>query len=389
MRCFRYRTSSLFLVMLLVAHTSCLAADESGETEKKGLQLFDTPSFALAIKNISQEQQSGDSQFGLGLDWKYSFEHQLPKAVATTPDPENADDEVVANSFAMNISLSGEGFVSLGDSQDSRSEAEDASNFNSISNRLRYSGFLRHLPPQAKVSPRMPGESFQDWRKRTGPKIRRLVERDAEGYSAIDFGFHAESESDQDFDDTQIALGGSVTAASGLATQYLLYPLKFLVPNADEYGDVIQSPQVFLAMEQVLSASQREQLDGASDDEFTRFRLELGWTTELLVSGLYPFVKYHHYNEISADSAIKAAGKASTNFYEVGLNYYVGDRIEALRKVFGGDDGVGSLISEATGMSGLFSQGTGPFVTFRYASGELPPYLESDHQASVGLGIVF
>lgn len=387
------RLSIACAIALLLLGTVSRADDkEPTDDSAGGLAIVDTPNVSIVVKNVSQEDDSGDSQFGIGLDWRYSFEKQFPPA--GTPDSFEHCEDTWASSLAFNGSLSGKGFTSLGDPQTSRSEAKDASNFNSITNRFRYAGFFRSVPPCQRLEP-PPDESTPNlraamiaWKERTRRALRAQVERDAEGYSAVDFGFHAESESNQTFADTQVALGGSSTLASGLVSNYLLYPLKYLVPKRDEFGDVVQSPQLFVGIEEVVGASQRKKIDGADDEHFTRFRLELGWTSELLVSGLYPFVAYHHYQELDPEPAIRRADKDTADFYEIGANYYVGHRIDALRKLFG-EGGAASAVRNAKGFTGIFSQGEGPFVTVRYAAGKLPPYLESDHQASVGLGITF
>jgi hypothetical protein len=393
----RFRCSLSVCAILFPLLAPLAYADDPGsadESKSEGLKIVDTHNVTIVAKNISQEDESGDSQFGIGLDWQYAFERQVPRAddpTAAADNPfENCDNTTWVSSFAFDASASGKGFASLGDPHTNREEAKDASNFNSITNRFRYAGFFRIIPPCHRVEPppKNPSE-IKAWKERTRAAIRRQVEQDAEGYTALDFGFHAETESNQTFADTQVALGGSATLASGFMTQYALYPLKFLVPARDEYGDVVQSPQLFLGLEEVLGASHRKEIDGANDASFTRFRLELGWTSELFIDGLYPFVRYHHYQDLEAEGAIRRAGKASADFYELGANYYVGDRIEPLRKALGENEPLGDLVRNAKGLSGMFSQGKGPFVTVRYAAGELPPYLETDHQVSLGLGIVF
>ena len=366
------------------------SADPAEETEDEGLAIVDTPHVHVAVKNVRQEDESGDSRFGIGIDWNYSFEKQVPSSDA--PADAFATCDPVPTNLAYNLSLSGKGFTSLGDSQTSHDEAKDASNFNSITNRLRYAAFLRLIGPCERYvagPPPLDPREMPAWKAGATKHLRKQVERDAKSYTAIDFGLHAESESNQTFADTQGAFGGSATIASGFVANYLLYPLKFLVPNRKEYGDVIQSPQLFLGIEGVVGASHRKDIDDAHDEDFTRFRLELGWTTELLVPGLYPFVRYHYYRELDAERAIRVAGKDETNFYEFGVNYYVGDRFDAIRKLLKEKVLTEESVRNAKGITGIVHQDDGPFVTVRYAAGALPPYLESDHQASVGLGITF
>ncbi len=373
-------------------------ASATEDAEDPGLALVDTPNVHVAVKNVRQKDESGDSRLGVGLDWNYSFEKQVPSTDG--PDAFETCDPSWMSSLAYNLSLSGKGFASLDDPQTSHDEAKDASNFNSITNRVRYAAFLRVIEPCERFSPgpfpvHGTKEQRDEWKRGATKHVLKQVERDAEGYTAVDFGFHAESESNQTFNDTQGAFGASATLASGLVSNYLLYPLKFLVPDKKHYGDVIQSPQLFFGIEGVVGASHRKDIDGAKDEDFTRFRLELGWTTELLIPGLYPFVRYHYYRELDAERAIRIAGKDETNFYEFGVNYYVGDRFNAIRKLLGEKEkekegeAVDKAVRKAKGMSGILHEGKGPFVTARYAAGALPPYLESDHQASVGFGITF
>jgi hypothetical protein len=368
------------------------SASDQPDTNDAARVLVDTPNVHVAVKNVRQEDESGDSQFGIGVDWTYSFERQVP--TADVPDAFETCDPGWMSSVAYNLSLSGKGFTSLGDPQTSQDEVKDASNFNSITNRLRYAAFLRIIEPCERFAPgpfpvRGTKKEKDEWKQGARKHLLKQVERDAEGYTAVDFGLHAESESNQTFADNQGAFGASAIVASGLVANYLLYPLKFLVPNTNEYGDVVQSPQLFLGIEGVVGASHRKDIDGADDEDFTRFRLELGWTTEVLIPGLYPFIHYHYYRELDAERAIKVAGKDETNFYEFGVNYYVGNRLDAFRTLLAKTGAVETAVRNAKGLTGILHEGKGPFVTARYAAGALPPYLESDHQASVGLGITF
>lgn len=334
--------------------TEAAPAEEADGDEV--LAFIDHRNFDIVVKNVTQTDQSGDSQFGIGVDWNYAF---------------GADFELLLPSTVM---LSGSGMTSLGDPNTSPAEAPEASNFNSITNQLRYSANHLFEPERRQFSTPPPvGDpvALAKWKEEAKAFAREEEERIAEGYTAIDLGAQAQTESSQTFQSTQVALGGSVTVASALGTNLLLYPLKYLVPDRKEHGDVIRPILLFAAIEEVLGANQRETLDGGSSDDFERFRFEIAWQTELLVRGLYPFVDYHLYRDLSADAALTAAGKKTAQWLEVGANYYVADRIETLRDLLD------------------VPEGRGPFVTLRYATGELPPYLESDDQASVGLGFDF
>lgn len=327
---------------------------EESDPSAQGLTLLDCTNVRLVAKNITQEDEDGDSNFGIGLDWDYN----LAKSWEHT--------------FSPTLSVSGEGFVSLGDPNGSRSEADDAANFNSIVNQMRFTAQGVHTPELERAEP-IPVDkgpaAVAEWKKDKRDLVRRNALRQATGYIAVDLGFHARTESNQSFHDTQVALGGGATVASGLISSWLLMPLSYLVPDRDEYGAVVQSPLVFIAIDEVLDADQRSAMDDSDDDNFERFRLELAWTSELLLAGLYPFVNFQFFQEIDADSDIKAADKDSTTFVEGGARYYVGSVLESVRRFAGGSGG--------------------PFVTLKYATGALPPYLESDHQASVGLGLDF
>jgi hypothetical protein len=70
-------------------------------------------------------------------------------------------------------------------------------------------------------------------------------------------------------------------------------------------------------------------------------------------------------------------GKQSTHFVEVGVSYYIAGTIDRLRGTAGGN------------VAERLAEGRGPFVTVKYAWGELPPYLRQDDQVSVGVGLTF
>jgi hypothetical protein len=329
-------------------------AEDAGDEEEtpQALTLIDCTNVRLLAKNVSQEDEDGDSELGVGLDWRYGL------------------DKTWGGRFAPSLSLSGEGFVSLGDVNGDRDEASDAANFNSITNQLRltakgvYSPELEQAPPM----PRNPAERKQ-WAEEQRALVRKNALKQARGYVAMDFGLHVRSESSQELTDTQVALGAGATLASGLVARWLLFPLSYLVPDRDEYGAFVQSPLLFVAIDEVLGADHRSEIDGADEDDLERFRLELAWTTELLTPGLYPFVQFQYFRELGAESEIEDADKRDATFVEAGARYYVGNRFEEIRRRFNG--------------------GEGPFVAVKYATGRLPPYLESDHQASVGLGFEF
>jgi hypothetical protein len=80
-------------------------------------------------------------------------------------------------------------------------------------------------------------------------------------------------------------------------------------------------------------------------------------------------VSYQLYQEIDPPKAIRDANKATANFVEVGARYFL-------------SGGLGVLADEVR-------PNRGPFLTVKYATGELPPYLEPDSQVSLGFGIDF
>src|ERR1043165_146044 len=127
-------------------HVPSDGAAATDEQPTDGLAIVDTPNLHVAVKNVRQKDESGDSRFGVGLDWRYSFEKQVPPVAG--PDALETVDPNPGMSLAYNLSLSGKGFTSLGDSQTSHDEAKDASNFNSITNRLRYASFFRAIGPR-------------------------------------------------------------------------------------------------------------------------------------------------------------------------------------------------------------------------------------------------
>ena len=89
----------------------------------------------------------------------------------------------------------------------------------------------------------------------------------------------------------------------------------------------------------------------------------------MLLDGLYPFAHFHLFHEVSAPGAIDAADKETTTFVEAGADLYVVQAFQGLRQFAGG-----------TG---------GPFLTLKYTTGRLPPYLEADSQVSAGFGLQF
>jgi hypothetical protein len=326
--------------------------DAEDEDTPQALTLIDCTNFRLLAKNVSQEDEDGDSSFGVGLDWRYGI------------------DKSWDGPFTPSLSLSGEGFVSLGDVNGDRDEASETANFNSITNQLRVTAKGVYSPELEKAPP-MPSNPAdrKRWAEEQRTLVRRNALRQAQGYVALDFGLHARSESSQEFTDTQVALGAGATVSSGLISRWLFLPLSYLVPARDEYGAFVQSPLLFVAIDEVLGADHREAIDDADDDNLERFRLELAWTSELLTSGLYPFVHFQYFQELGAESEIKDADKDSSTFVEVGARYYIGSRFEGIRRRFGG--------------------GEGPFVAFKYATGRLPPYLEPANETSVGVGFEF
>ncbi len=327
--------------------------EETAEDEDEQILAFiNHKNFNIVLKNVTQNDQSGDSQFGVGIDWQYAF---------------GKDFFFLLPSRVM---VSGSGMTSLGDPNTAPEEASEAANFNSITNQFRYSANHLFQPERESFPERPPvGDpvALADWKERAKKFAREQETRIAEGYTGVDLGFQAQTESSQTFRSTQLALGGSASIASSWATNRILYPLKYLVPDSREHGNVIRPVVLFTAIEEVLFGND-EALESDASSNFSRFRLEVAWSTELVLRGLYPFAFYHLYENLSGDAA---AGKGTAQWLEVGVNYYVGNQIEALRQWL-------NTPSER-----------GPFVTLRYASGELPPYLEPDHQASVGLGFDF
>ena len=71
------------------------------EREVPALSLIDCGNFKLLGKNLQQKDETGNSRFGIGLDWKYAF------------------DKTWDVPFSPTLAASGEGFVSLGDSNSS------------------------------------------------------------------------------------------------------------------------------------------------------------------------------------------------------------------------------------------------------------------------------
>jgi hypothetical protein len=329
----------------------------NADTQPRALTLLDCTNLKVLARNLQQEDESGNSQFGIGLDWDYSFEHTWQEAP-----------------FNPTLAVNGQGRTSLGDPNSGRNGANDVANGNAILNQIRFTAKGIHGPQEPKLDagPFPVGgskEEQEEWKRRASEHVKKVAYIQATEYTALDFGLHSRAESNQDFRDTQVAVGLGATAASGWLANWVLWPFKLFVPDASEYGDVVQSPIVFVGFDGVFAAHHRSQIDGASDDEFPRLRLELGWTSELLVPGLYPFFHFDFLHEFGAGNAIEAAGKETTTFFEVGADYYVGTRLSDLRQFFGGSGG--------------------PFVTLKYSSGRLPPYLEKNKQVSVGLGLEF
>jgi hypothetical protein len=382
-----------------VAHAQGEAGDEeegsvkafafgkAAELLPKEYKLLDTPHIALTAKNISQINEDGNTQFGVGLDYHFGYDWSL-----STP-------------IAMDLGVKGTGFVSLNDPNGDGGNARLVSNFNSIVNE----GHIR-LPPQAiihgpkkRVSIPMPtcpkaaeGESEEQtadrkaacralgdlWREDVRAEKQKILLHDATHWTAFDASLRGRSESDQGFNDTQGAIGLNATVASGFATNFLLGWAKSAVPadpyEPEVYGRIFQSPALFLGFDYVIGADQRPDLDGTSKADFPRLNLELSWTTELFFSGLWPYINYVYLYEISAPLEIQAVGKQSSHFVEVGASYYVAGLVDRLR-----DTGpIGGAAARVT-------KGRGPFVTIKYAYGELPPYLVRDEQVSLGVGFSF
>jgi hypothetical protein len=339
---------------LVVSVEVAASAEEASPAASTG-ELFriEKPGFRIAGKNLSQRD-----------DQAWSFE-----------DP-----------FAWKAGIKGSGFVSLGDPNGGRQGARNAANFNSIINEVQIDSaeqVVIHAQRRRVQEPppeRLAGESDEALRKRveawkaaTDEQRKAIARDDATRFTAFEGGLHARAESNQDFRDTQFALGAHATLASGRATNTLLSWARFLIP-ADPYdpkgiGRIFQSPQLFAGVDAVLGADQRSAIDGTTRDTYARLRFEAAWETELLLRGLWPYVSYQLYHEIDAPSAIRTRGKQTTQFVEVGARYFLAG-------------GLGIL-------SEVVDANRGPFVTIKYTAGELPPYLETDHQVSLGFGLDF
>ncbi len=317
--------------------------------KRPGLTLVDIPGLCVNLDLKSLEDGN------IGLD--YELEHT--SAILSTKTEEGTATSV------LDLQLLSRGYIS-DDSQNSQ---------NSITAEVRIAGHLpfglqkdncgSYLSRRGQVIAllnELEGVDAFEEKEKFNELSEKLKERmNPKTVRFITLDFHAKTETDQSFDDSQYAVGLGATTDLGIITgkddlaNILDYAFSKLRAKTSQHR--AQVPRFYFGYDYVTDSDIEARKALTDEDSFSRLAFEAAWMTSIL-KDIQVRVTWRLYYEIDAPEGIKGADKDFTSLFEVSAGIPIAADQSAMAIV-------------------------------KYTDGELPPTLEDSSNVSVGLRVEF